>query len=216
MDKHPDNHPDRHEIENRDQKLVQKFRQVVDGKALQRKKRFRARLLAGLLAACCAGFILFLAFGPSGQKPAAVIPPPDILKTDTLKPDALKTDKTGEVALSPPTQINRDKLLPSAKPAEAAKVPEIKKPPLPKTPLASDASKELPPLNDLNPDKAQISLPRTISPNEKILAKPKIIKPVVRNIRVAEIRTCREVSDMRYVSPQTVFSLGKNAVPHVW
>jgi hypothetical protein len=193
---------DRQTIEDKDRDVVRKFRMVVEGKELQRRRqKDRLKLLAGVMAVCFLGLWLIADFY-SGRKP-----PAEFRKAAEIK----NTIKGGRIAAIPLPETGQQ-VFSSAQSGASEK-------------YRPDPSKKLS-SNDLLPavkspqylknakDIQESALVRPES--KKITAKSSQKKPVSDGVQIAKILACREVEDKRCAMSQEQFSVKKDGKVYVW
>jgi hypothetical protein len=193
---------DRQTIEDKDRDVVKKFRTVVEGKELQRKKhKGRLKLLAGMAAVCFLGLWLFADFY-SGWKPPA----------ESGKAAETKNKITAGMNAAIPLPETGRQVSPSAQSGASEK-------------YRPDSSKKIS-SNDLQPavkspqylkNAKDIQEADLVRPEDKkIAAKSSQKKSVSDGVQIAKILACREVEDKQCAMSQELFSVKKDGKVYVW
>ncbi len=184
----------RQEIEQRDLRLIKKFRTIVKSKKTAPVKKTARQAGRFRLPLVCAGVVLIVA-GAMVFRKQPVVPVPE-----TPDPPAIALEMPA-VALE-------------KRQASAAKV-VVPVPMAEETLSQRTASKPI--KGPLNPAAAPVAnsgrSAETLPPLPPAPAKQ---SPVRHDIQIAEIVSCTSVSQRQYVAAKSVFSLEQDAAPMVW
>ncbi len=184
----------RQEIEQRDLRLIEKFRTIVKSKKSAPVKKTARQTGRFRLPLVCAGVVLIVA-GAIVFRKQPVVPVPD-----TPGPPA--------IALEAPA-VAREK-----RQASAAKV--VVPVPMAKENL-SQRTVPQPIEGPLNPVAAPVlNSGRSAETLASLPPAPAKQSPVRQDVQVSEIVSCTSVNQRQYVDAKTIFSLEQDAAPVVW
>jgi hypothetical protein len=192
----------RQTIEDKDRDVVKKFRSVVEGKELHKKRqKSRIKLLAGFAVVCSVGVLVFVNHY-AGQKPSAVGEKETQLVDSangsaSAIPSALQAQQAS-------TMIQAGALKTDTSDALIKKTSPKDLPPMVKSPQYSKDVKDIQNADLVKPE------------NKKVAAKSSQKKPVTDGVQIAKVTACREVEDKRCESSQEQFSVKKDGKVCVW
>jgi hypothetical protein len=188
---------DRQTVEDKDRDVVKKFRSVVEGKELLKKrKKGRLKLISGVMIVCGALLMVFLD-QYSRQKPQPVVDPETIIK-DSLKDGNPAADISKSEQGKRKYEASRADLSQPHENLQADFPLKIKSPRYLK--------------NKLEIQNADIVLADSM----KISTKSSQKKSITDGVKIAKILACQDVAERQHVLSQEEFSVKRDGKVYVW